>query len=545
MMAGKLRHFMERDGRFFARLVIPTILRPYLDNKTELRAPLGGDRRAAIRLHPAAVADLMEKISVAEQQLAAANGTAALPGRYPLTVQQIALRSYEARLKQDNDARNTLPSYGMFEVDDGYVAMLRNGIAGTASNAELEELLGHRIDYFRQVGNTTAQKGTPEWRELAHALCKSELEALTRVIERDEANFSGTPTDPILRDVPSPEPEAAPISLVGLFEDYIALRHYLGRGKGAEDRWKSVFPNLVSHLGHDDARKITKKDIIAWRDKLKLTLAPSTINKVHLTAVKAVLNWAVAEDLLDENPAKEVRQEMPKHVRSREQGYTKDEANAVLLFAYNYEPKPLNEGAIREHPEMSAAKKWVPLLLAYSGARVVELTQLRKMDIVLEGEIYVMRITPEAGTVKSGGYRDVPIHPALVEAGFISFISAVRSGPFFVSEDGKGTVLKRAQTTGNRIAEWLKKAGLVPPEVSPNHGWRHRFKTVAREEGQSDRIVDAICGHAGRTAGDAYGDVTIKAKYKVIAAMPAYDLTVHHQKRQFSCSTDDADLEPI
>lgn len=523
-MAGKLRHFMERDGRFFARLVIPIILRPYLDNKTELRAPLGGDRRAAIRLHPAAVAGLMEKISVAEQQLAAVNGTAALPGRYPLTVQQIALRSYEARLEQDNDARNTLPSYGMFEVDDGYVGMLRSGIAGTSSNAELEEVVGHRIDYFRRIGNTTAQHGTTDWRELARALCKSELEALARVIERDEANFSGTPTDPLLQDVPLPEPEIPLVSLKGLFADYIAGRHSLGRGTGAEARWKPVFQNLVAHLGHDDARKITKRDIIAWREKLNLSLAPSTINKVHVTALRAVLNWAVAEDRLDANVAKDVRQEMPKRIQKREQGYTEAEAKAILLFSYRYVPKPFNGGAIREHPEMSVSKKWIPLLLAYSGARVAELTQLRKKDVFLEGDIYVMRITPEAGTVKTGMYRDVPIHPALIEAGFITFVNAARSGPLFVSQGGRGTVLKRAQTTGNRIAEWLKKEDLVPAGVSPNHGWRHRFKTVAQQEGQSDRVVDAICGHAPRSAGDTYGDVTTKAKFRVIAAMPAYVL---------------------
>ena len=125
------------------------------------------------------------------------------------------------------------------------------------------------------------------------------------------------------------------------------------------------------------------------------------------------------------------------------------------------------------------------------------------------------------GAVRPDAY---PIHPALIEAGFIDFVSAAKSAPLFISQDGKGTDLKRAQTVGNRIAEWLKDADLVPPGVAPNHGWRHRFKTLAREEGQSDRIVDAICGHAGRTAGDAYGDVTVKAKYKVIAAMPEYDL---------------------
>ncbi|MFZ3584345.1 hypothetical protein ACOI1H_19600 [Loktanella sp. DJP18] len=140
----------------------------------------------------------MEQIAVAERQLAAANGVAARPGRYPMTVQQIALRSYEDRLAQDNHARNTLPSYGMFEVDSGYAEMLRRGIAGTASNADLHELVGHRIEYFRHLGNTTAQQGTPEWRDLARALCKSELEALARSTERDEADFSGTPTDPLL-----------------------------------------------------------------------------------------------------------------------------------------------------------------------------------------------------------------------------------------------------------------------------------------------------------------------------------------------------------
>jgi hypothetical protein len=52
MMAGKLRYFLERDGRYFARLVIPKKLRQYFENKTELREALGGDRRAAL-LHKA------------------------------------------------------------------------------------------------------------------------------------------------------------------------------------------------------------------------------------------------------------------------------------------------------------------------------------------------------------------------------------------------------------------------------------------------------------------------------------------------------------
>ena len=40
--------------------------------------------------------------------------------------------------------------------------------------------------------------------------------------------------------------------------------------------------------------------------------------------------------------------------------------------------------------------------MAYSGARVNEITQLRKEDIYEEDGIEVMRLTPDAGTIKSG-----------------------------------------------------------------------------------------------------------------------------------------------
>jgi hypothetical protein len=34
---------LTREGRYWSRLVVPVSLRPYLDGKTELWTPLGGD----------------------------------------------------------------------------------------------------------------------------------------------------------------------------------------------------------------------------------------------------------------------------------------------------------------------------------------------------------------------------------------------------------------------------------------------------------------------------------------------------------------------
>lgn len=45
---------------------------------------------------------------------------------------------------------------------------------------------------------------------------------------------------------------------------------------------------------------------------------------------------------------------------------------------------------------MTAAKRWTPLLAAYTGARIGELVQLRAEDVRHEAGIDYIRITPEA-----------------------------------------------------------------------------------------------------------------------------------------------------
>ena len=70
LMAGKVRNLVNRSGRYHARLVVPKDLRRFV-GKTELRTPLGGDYRQALKLLPGAVAQLQQQIALAEQK---ANG---------------------------------------------------------------------------------------------------------------------------------------------------------------------------------------------------------------------------------------------------------------------------------------------------------------------------------------------------------------------------------------------------------------------------------------------------------------------------------------
>ena len=78
-----------------------------------------------------------------------------------------------------------------------------------------------------------------------------------------------------------------------------------------------------------------------------------------------------------------------------------------------------------------AAKRWVPWLCAYTGARPGEITQLRGEDVIERDGVHALRITPEAGAVKGRKARVVPVHEHLIGQGFLRFVAQQGTGPLF------------------------------------------------------------------------------------------------------------------
>lgn len=130
-MAGKIMHLVNRKGRYHARLVVPKDLRGII-GKTELRSPLGGDYRQALKFLPGAVAQLQHQIAVAEREAGQGHSKSA-QARYPLATDQLALSHYMQRLAFDDELRND-PRYASVLIDDLLVSRLHDAIAGRASN---------------------------------------------------------------------------------------------------------------------------------------------------------------------------------------------------------------------------------------------------------------------------------------------------------------------------------------------------------------------------------------------------------------------------
>ena len=178
----------------------------------------------------------------------------------------------------------------------------------------------------------------------------------------------------------------------------------------------------------------------------------------------------------------------------------------------------------------SRARRWAMWLCAYSGARSGEITQLRGIDVEQRGDFHVMKLKPDAGTIKTRQTRIVPIHKHIIEQGFLDMVRQVGDGPLFYNPDKrpKGDVdpLKprrsRAATARADLSTWVRELGVKDPEVSPTHAWRHTFKQRAARNEIAENVHDEITGHAPASEGRKYTKPTVEDIAAELKKFPRY-----------------------
>jgi integrase len=285
------------------------------------------------------------------------------------------------------------------------------------------------------------------------------------------------------------------------------------------DRIKSRFETLIAFLKHDNAERVTRKDIVRWRDyRLANKISAKTINDTDIASFKNVFNWGVEREWLSTNPAEKATLRKKKSAKLRDEYFDHDEAKAILTRAASITGTP------RENQKTTAAKRWVPWLCAYSGARVSEVIQLRKKDIRKDtSNGWILRLTPEAGGIKTNTFCDIPVHEHLVATGFIDFVKTSKDGHLFCNPAKGGSITGPAEGIYKRIYSMVR-AVVVDPRVQPNHAWRYTFKTLGLEAGIEEVVLDAISNHAPKHQGGKYTKVTLKTRANAMAKFPRYPL---------------------
>lgn len=491
-------HLTKRNSTYYFRRAIPTDLRPYLDGRTEWMVSLGTkDRETAKRAVPKWTIETDELLAKAKAELVRVRK---LNG--PLTVAQMGRRDLEMA-RQEADEKQRARREGRADLRSFLAKrMMRTTAELTPMEAAMKDLL---------VGASGQSDHSPDEVQRFSA----EADAGRAPWQPKTAPRAMSPSDSCSDPVP-------------ILETFDAYTKAQGVSPSVTAEWRAVMAKLISFIGHDDAAKLTTKDLMLWRDVLLAEVSPKgkqrtpvTVNGNYLGAVRAMLAWAVDEHLLAENVASTVRARQPKPIKLRERDFTLAEAEAILSASL----RPI---AADVSDETRRARRWIPWICAYTGARVNEISQLRVEDIAEREGIWSILITPEAGTVKTNEARTVPIHPHLIEQGFLDAVRASETERLFYAPERQradGVTTRHFKKVGERLAKWVRdEVGITDPGVKPNHAWRHTFKTQATAVGIDEKVSDAITGHAPATVGRRYGQVSLATKAEAIARLPRYEV---------------------
>jgi integrase len=145
---------------------------------------------------------------------------------------------------------------------------------------------------------------------------------------------------------------------------------------------------------------------------------------------------------------------------------------------------------------------------------------LRSEDIKEIEGILCIAFAAEAGPLKNvNSERVVPVHPALIDEGFLTFATRAGKGLLFpdLAQDRFGS---RGGTGTKILSRWIRSLGVVDKRISPNHSWRHRLKTLGRRNELAVDILDAMTGHGRKTVADTYGEFPPSAMLRELSKIP-------------------------
>ena len=255
-------------------------------------------------------------------------------------------------------------------------------------------------------------------------------------------------------------------------------------------------------------RDLSIKEVMKLKLSQKEIQTPQNINK-RITKLSVFGNWGVRQGLLITNPFSGMKFSVKKQPHTR-QPFTADELRKIfkpetyLKWTIHFS-HPYRKDRVSNH----LPYYWVFLLGIFSGMRTNEMCQLRLIDIKKQKNIWFIFVedTEETKVKTENAIRKVPLHPQLIDLGFIDYMTAQKKskrGRLFweLSEDRDGFASHVSRHYNQRF---LPAVGVWKKYTKVLYCTRHTFINKLYSEMVDENVIKVLVGHEKEFTMKHYG----------------------------------------
>ncbi|SPA00494.1 conserved hypothetical protein [Cupriavidus taiwanensis] len=334
----------------------------------------------------------------------------------------------------------------------------------------------------------------PQARMSLQRILGAMVRAWQNVEKRDSGEPVETPQAPPVPNVAMPEePGVVPKTLRDVVPMWVSRNAPKENAVGRTEKALALFEQAVGLVPLSALKKTVGARFVDFLLAPERSWTRKTASN-HAACITALVNVAVKADLLERNPL-DLSFDKTVGAKTREP-WTDDELKRMLahpLFSERMDETP------RWQDVAPTDGRAALLLLLHTGARIGEIAQLRKEDFQTRSGIVVIRITPDAGTVKTDESRVVPLAGHLRDdPWFAQWLQATMggTGPAFPSACG------RARGPGDTMGQWFRQfraaAALPEGRLEGSHKFRHWLRSALAEKHVGEATMDSITGHSAQ-----------------------------------------------
>ena len=499
----------RRGSVYYFRAMVPKDLRDHFGKREIVYSLRTKDRAEAMRLVRRASVDLDEQFERLRAERA---------GRAPRTLSHVDDQVIETlcerwrynALAGDAWGRAQGLSDAEYQEQCAQRAATLDALREALAKGRLERIQP-ALEAFLHLNGIEFVADSDDMRRLAYAFLETVTETHQAQMARDRGEVVRTPPAPPPLTGPSTEADPAPAEAQALGLDALVARWEAlvpDRPADTVASFRRVARAFTDHCGKDRIDRITRGDVIAYRDHLLIEEGRhhGTVSK-NLSYLSALFQVGVDAELIPNNPASRIKVPKPKVKKPSRLPYDTEHLNAIFRCPiYTEGQRPRGGGG--------EAAAWLPLLATFTGCRLEELGQLRIHDVDCDDGIHYLTISDlgdeDGKQLKTeASRRRLPLHPQLIESGFLRYVERRRT-------EGQGSDLLfpglRPDVKGKLTGNWSKWWGRysrrvigIQDRTRVFHSFRHGFRDACREADLNEELADALMGHAGNSTGRGYG----------------------------------------